>query len=858
MIVYNSSYSVTDGVGNPLVDVDVTSKKFDPKNVDSGFEQKVAAIGQGTKILQPKAVFTPAAGGRILKSNSGGVSFKAMDGAGSMSVKSDTKEAEFSVSDGELELPGLKDGENFEVEIKGEGSGDELIVKGTGIGNGGARIVKTSGNLVLEGVRVDEISLDGRDNKSGTDINTLDISLTRYQYKYSGSAIIPELTVKNNGTPLKERSDFVVSYSDNTDRGRATMIITGVGSYRGERRISFLIADEDREDIYPVQFDLNGHGTKQPDDQFVVKGEKAVKPNNPMETGWKFEGWYEDRECSKDKEYKFDKPVTQSFTLYAKWRSLDGDVPELAVRFSDDPEDGEIISYDPETKEYYCDYTGNKIKPAVIVTYGSRILKEGTDYTLAYSANQKVTKPDKTAYVTVKLKGNFNGNKKLEFKVRAKNISSDDIEVEPLIVQTGKKVTPVITYGEYQLGTKDYEVSPKNPVAGSVSSITITGKGNFTGKIESVSVNAKTADEMKQYTIKADLAIKKAKVFNGKVQELTTEELIVYNAKDGKSKPLTKDTDYTVTYKNNTDAGTAKIIVKGKGSYFGKVTKTFKIKPDTNRDDGLKIVSDNGGKDIYCVSGPATVKLIVTKNKNGTVELIEGKDYTVKYTNNTKPGGKATAKITFIGNYKGRPKATFGFTISPAPFTMAALSACDMVYLKPAKLKPSVFVTIGDTVIDSKNYTVKIFSGKDDYTNKKYELTGDSAVITVEATGKKNFKSEKISGTFTLRKLPDGAIDLTGAKIYDTTTGKVLKKAEYTGRPVEPKIEVRAKKGSGYETVSSANYSVRYLNNTERGKATVIVTGDNSKAFGTKTATFTIAVRKIKLEEIVDLIFKKN
>ena len=52
--------------------------------------------------MQSKAVFTPAAAGRILKSNSGGVSFKAMDGAGSMAVKSDTKEAGFSVSEGTL------------------------------------------------------------------------------------------------------------------------------------------------------------------------------------------------------------------------------------------------------------------------------------------------------------------------------------------------------------------------------------------------------------------------------------------------------------------------------------------------------------------------------------------------------------------------------------------------------------------------------------------------------------------------------------------------------------------------------------------------------------------------------------
>ena len=48
--------------------------------------------------------------------------------------------------------------------------------------------------------------------------------------------------------------------------------------------------------------------------------------------------------------------------------------------------------------------------------------------------------------------------------------------------------------------------------------------------------------------------------------------------KDG-SKKLVKGTDYTVTYKNNKNIGTATVTIKGKGDYTGSKTIEFKIVP---------------------------------------------------------------------------------------------------------------------------------------------------------------------------------------------------------------------------------------------------------------------------------------
>lgn len=65
-----------------------------------------------------------------------------------------------------------------------------------------------------------------------------------------------------------------------------------------------------------VTFDVNGHGTA-PDPQTVDIGTKAVKPTDPVQTGWRFDGWYTDKDCTAA--YAFDKEVTEDITLYAKW-----------------------------------------------------------------------------------------------------------------------------------------------------------------------------------------------------------------------------------------------------------------------------------------------------------------------------------------------------------------------------------------------------------------------------------------------------------------------------------------------------------------------------------------------------------
>ena len=65
------------------------------------------------------------------------------------------------------------------------------------------------------------------------------------------------------------------------------------------------------------------------------------------------------------------------------------------------------------------------------------------------------------------------------------------------------------------------------------------------------------------------------KNYNGKAQ---TQAVVVM---DGDT-TLVNGTDYAVSYKNNTNAGTASVIITGIGSYTGSVTKEFTIKKIAN------------------------------------------------------------------------------------------------------------------------------------------------------------------------------------------------------------------------------------------------------------------------------------
>ena len=128
-------------------------------------------------------------------------------------------------------------------------------------------------------------------------------------------------------------------------------------------------------------------------------------------------------------------------------------------------------------------------------------------------------------------------------------------------------------------------------------------------------------------------------------------------------KTLKKDTDYTVSYSNNTKVGTAKVTITGKGNYTGSVSKTYSIKNNFKK----ATISGISNKSY---TGKNITQSITVKYNGKT--LKKGTDYTVSYSNN-KSIGTATVKITGKGSYTGTITKTF--KINPAKQEIQKLTA---------------------------------------------------------------------------------------------------------------------------------------------------------------------------------------
>lgn len=142
--------------------------------------------------------------------------------------------------------------------------------------------------------------------------------------------------------------------------------------------------------------------------------------------------------------------------------------------------------------------------------------------------------------------------------------------------------------------------------------------------------------------VKVKVSIKNASVssissqtYNGKYK---TPAIIVKNG----STTLKKNTDYTVSYKNNKNAGTASVIITGKGNYTDTITKTFTINKAEQKISvktasknykystlkkkkqsfSIKATASGKGKLTYKVSSyPSKAKSFISVSKTGKVTL---------------------------------------------------------------------------------------------------------------------------------------------------------------------------------------------------------------------------------------------
>ena len=121
---------------------------------------------------------------------------------------------------------------------------------------------------------------------------------------------------------------------------------------------------------------------------------------------------------------------------------------------------------------------------------------------------------------------------------------------------------------------------------------------------------------------------------------------------------LKKGTDYTVTYKNNKNIGTASVTVKGKGGYSGKKTVKFTITPKAV--NGFTVTEGTSKNTLKwsAVAGAAGYEIEIKKYASSSGSQFTYDKTVTKTAKKAAYNHKVSASSYTAYSYRVRPFAT--------------------------------------------------------------------------------------------------------------------------------------------------------------------------------------------------------
>lgn len=462
-----------------------------------------------------------------------------------------------------------------------------------------------------------------------------------------------------------------------------------------------------------------------------------------------------------------------------------------------------------------CTYNGQAQTPAVTVKDGSTTLKQGTDYTVSYSANTNAG----NGTVLISGCGKYTNTKSLTFKINPRDISKATLTAEPATYKYGAEVfSSKISVYDSKLGTTltnktDYTVASYVAKTAGTVSISATGKGNYTGTVTgTLTVNPLDVTNTAKVTLNQTSFDQTGAEIRPTVTSVTS---------DGYT--LTEGTDYTVSYKDNVAAGNlAKVIVTFKGNYTGSKTVYFTI--TSSLPDLSGAVCSTIADQTYT---GAQIKPEVTVTYDGKT-LTKDSDYTVSYGANVNCG-TGTVTITGKNGYSGTK--SINFKISARALADCSLSYDESVKWTGSAVTPNIRITYGQKLlIEGTDYTVA-------YSNNINETTAATATVT----GKGNFTGRKVL-TYKITR------DRTDVNASTITVDAIADQEYNAGQGLRPAVTVR---NGGTILTLNTDYTVTYTNNYTAGsKAIVTITGINDYT-GTRTATFNVVALDLTNAKVV-------
>lgn len=352
-------------------------------------------------------------------------------------------------------------------------------------------------------------------------------TVTADTVNYTGSAQTPDVSVVLNGKTLVKDTDYTVSYNNNTNAGTATVTVTGTGNYEGTATGTFTITDTAEptgailiKDNTWLQFLNNitfglffkenvdvivtadGTGSAVDKVEYLFSSTELNKNNLPAD-GWKtVEG--------NNGTYTFAITAQNKGAVYVKITDAYGNVAVInsdgIVVYTDSKAVDTEVTYtykENSNKDIAVEFNGNTVNSIV---YGEKVLAANTDYSVDYESGKIVLK---ATYLDTLNAGDY---------------------------------TYTVSY------------NPMGVENSGVTDLTTT----FTVKVEPTSIAGATVNVSGTFT------------YDGNAK--TPDPVVVLNGET-----LVKDRDYTVSYAENVNAGTATVTVTGKGNYSGTASGSFRI-----------------------------------------------------------------------------------------------------------------------------------------------------------------------------------------------------------------------------------------------------------------------------------------
>ncbi len=275
---------------------------------------------------------------------------------------------------------------------------------------------------------------------------------------YTGEEVMPKPEITWNGFTLVEGVDYEIEYFDNVNSGYGIMVIYGMGNFCGTQRVQFKIfgknienavAGEIPDQIYTgseitpeISITLDGVALVK-DTDYTVKYENNIDKGTAtvvINGIGNYSGVVR-------KTFNINKTSVYSFTVFSETEMT-------------------------ET------YDGTELKPEMEVYFGTQLLVEGVDYTIALENNVNAG----VATVTVIGMGLYEGERSYEFTILPCEITEDDISVSGNMEFFGSAVEPEIVIsknGTTLVEGEDYTVTYSNNNAVGTAVVTIEGKGNY-------------------------------------------------------------------------------------------------------------------------------------------------------------------------------------------------------------------------------------------------------------------------------------------------------------------------------------------------------------------------------------------